>query len=335
LAGWLLSALALLVGLLPWRALASLGRAVGWFAGSVLRVRRVQVEEAMTAAGVESAPRTAVAMYDALGRSALEFLWLARRGGELAPHVTMDPRSAARWRAALAAGRGVVIAASHTGNWDLAACAIAREVELLVVTKRLSVASIDRFWQSTRAREGVALAGAEGALARGREVLRRGGAVAMMIDQAPSSRRHAIGIEFLGRPALADRAPAALAAAARSPLVVAAARRAASGTHVLEVLRVIEPPPSMLARSWIAFATASASQALEAFVRAHPDQWLWLHRRWKHPDADLRPGTDAEASRTTATAPAPGVDPAVRAATLAPPWSKIRSSSRGEASKAG
>jgi KDO2-lipid IV(A) lauroyltransferase len=356
LAGWFLSALALLVGLLPWRALAAAGSAVGWFAGSVLRVRREQVEGAMTAAGVESPSREAVAMYDALGRSALEFLWLARRGGDLAPHVTIDPRSAERWRAALAGGRGVVIAASHTGNWDLAACAIAREVELLVVTKHLRVASVDRFWQSTRAGQGVTLAGAEGALARGRAVLRRGGAVAMMIDQAPSSRRHAVPIEFLGRPALADRAPAALAAAARAPLVVAAARRAASGAHLLEVLRVIEPPSSKLARSWIAPATVAAGQALEAFVRAHPDQWLWLHRRWKQPEPDLRTvdaaasrtvdaeasrtndaeasrTVDAEASRATAIAPAPGVDPATRAATLAPPWSKIRSSSPGEASK--
>ena len=281
----------------------------------------------MRFARIDSPSRAAGAMYEALGRSALEFLWLAERGAELSRHVAIERASVERWRAAIAGGRGVVIAASHTGNWDLAASAIAHEVELLVVTKHLSVASIDGFWQSTRARQGVTLTGAEGALARGREVLRRGGAVAMMIDQAPSSRRHAVAIDFLGRPALADRAPATLAAAAGSPLVVAAARRTKSGTHLLEVLRVIEPPPSSLARAWIGQATISAAQALEAFVRAHPDQWLWLHRRWKLPEADRRRGA--------AQTHAPGVDPAARAATLAPPWSKIRSSSPGEASKAG
>ncbi len=334
MAGALLRLLALLVGLLPWGALAVLGRGVGWLAGSVLRIRRAHVESAMGQAGIEAPSREASAMYEALGRSAFEFLWIARRGArsrspgpDLAPHVAIDPASAAPWRAALEGGRGVVVAASHTGNWDLAACAIARDVELLVVTKHLRAPSIDRFWQSTRARQGVTLTGAEGAMARARETLRRGGAVAMMIDQAPSSRRHTVGIEFLGQPALAERAPAALAAVARAPLVVAAARRSASGQHVLHVLQVIEPRGSEPAGAWIARATLSAARALDAFVRAYPSQWLWLHRRWKQPDAGAR--------EVVAGARSAGVDLAGGEATLVRPWSKIRSSSPDEASKAG
>ncbi len=280
----------------------------------------------MTLAGVEAPSRHADDLYAALGQSAVEFLWLARRGGEVARHVVIDPTSAGRWRAAVDGGRGVVIAASHTGNWDLAACAMASDLELLVVTKHLSVASIDRFWQSMRARRGVTLTGAHGAMARSREVLGRGGAVAMMIDQAPASRRHAIPVEFLGQPAFADRAPAALAAAARAPLVVAAARRSASGDHVLHVLEVIVPPEARPARAWIGEATASATRALEGFVRTYPSQWLWLHRRWKQPDG--RPGQAAGQQPS-------GVDPRAVGATLAPPWSKIRSSSPGEASRAG
>jgi KDO2-lipid IV(A) lauroyltransferase len=338
LAGSLLRLLALLVGLLPWGALAVLGRAIGWLAGSVLRIRRAHVESAMGAAGIEGPSREADAMYEALGRSAFEFLWMARRGArprsratDLAAHVAIDPASVGPWRAAVEGGRGVVIAASHTGNWDLAACAIARDVELLVVTKHLRAPSIDRFWQSTRARQGVTLTGAQGAMARARETLRRGGAVAMMIDQAPSSRRHAVGIEFLGRPALAERAPAALAAVARAPLVVAAARRSASGQHLLHVLQVIEPRgqerSGVSSGAWIGQATLSAARALDAFVRAYPSQWLWLHRRWKQPDAG--------AGEVVAAARSAGVDPAAGEATLVRPWSKIRSSSRDEASKAG
>jgi KDO2-lipid IV(A) lauroyltransferase len=320
MAGWVLGALAQIVGVLPWRALGALGRAIGWLAGTVLRIRRAHVLRAMAIAGVEVPSQRADDMYAALGRSAVEFLWLSRRGTAAARHVTIEPASEPRWRAAIADGRGVVVAASHTGNWDLAACAMAADVELLVVTKHLSVASIDRFWQSTRARQGVTLTGAQGALARSHQTLRRGGAVAMMIDQAPSSRRHAVAVDFLGQPAFADRAPAALAAAARAPLVVAAARREASGDHVLHVLDVIDPAASegRPGRDWIARATTRATRALEGFVRAYPAQWLWLHRRWKTPGQ--RPS---------------GVDPGAREATLARPWAKIRSSSPGEASRAG
>jgi KDO2-lipid IV(A) lauroyltransferase len=287
--GWILRVLAALVGCLPWRALEGAGRALGWLAGSVLRIRRAHVEDAMAAAGVAAPPREARAMYAALGRSAFEFLWLARRGPEAVGRVAVDPSAAGAWRALLGRGRGVVIAASHTGNWDLAACAIARDVELLVVTKRLSSVAVDRFWQSARARQGVRLAEARGAMAAARAVLGRGGAVAMMIDQVPSSRRHAMEVEFLGRPALADRGPAAMAAASGAPLVVAAGRRADDGSQVLHVLAVLEPPADdrggISRRAWIAHATEEATRALDHFVRTYPSQWLWMHRRWR---VDLR-----------------------------------------------
>jgi KDO2-lipid IV(A) lauroyltransferase len=262
------------------RALLWFGALVGWLAGSVLRIRRRHVEASMAAAGLARPAALARAMYAALGASAVEFLWLAAAGRRALACVRIEAASRDAWERALAKGRGVVVAASHTGNWDLAACAVASGVELTVVTKRLRVGWLDRFWQSTRARLGVRLADAHGAMERSRGALRRGGAVAMMIDQAPPSARHAIACEFLGQAAWVDRAPAALAARAGAPLLVAAARREARGSHVLAVLSVIEPPlrPS---RAWVDQATLAATRALDRFVRAHPDQWLWMHRRWK------------------------------------------------------
>ncbi|MBV9947547.1 MAG: lysophospholipid acyltransferase family protein, partial [Myxococcales bacterium] len=206
--------------------------------------------------------------------------WISGRGGGAAEHARIEAASAPGWAAAIAAGRGVVVAASHTGNWDLAACAIARHVDLLVVTRRLRVRGIDAFWQRTRAAQGVHLTGAEGAMRRARDVLRGGGAVAMMIDQVPLDLRRAIEAPFLGRTAWVDRAPAALAAAAGAPLVVAASRRDADGDQALTVLEVLEPPPRAPS-AWIAQATRAANERLEAFVRAHPSEWLWLHRRWR------------------------------------------------------
>jgi len=166
----------------------------------------------MRAAGIVRAEVEARAMYASLGASAVEFLWMAVRGRPALAGVRFDEESRVRWHDALGRGRGVVVAASHTGNWDMAACAVARDVELLVVTKHLRVRWLDRFWQSTRARLGVSLSDAHGAIARSRAVLRRGGVVAMMIDQVPLSPSHASPVAFLGQTAATDRAPAALAA---------------------------------------------------------------------------------------------------------------------------
>ena len=257
-----------------------LGALLGWLAGSVLRIRRRHVEESMRTAGIARVAVEARAMYASLGASAVEFLWMAVRGRRALEGVRFDEASRVRWREALGRGRGVVVAASHTGNWDMAACAVARDVELLVVTKHLRVRWLDRFWQSTRARLGVSLSDAHGALARSRAVLRRGGVVAMMIDQVPLSPSHASPVAFLGQTAATDRAPAALAAAARVPLVIAAARRDAAGHQVLHVLDVLHAPPRP-SRAWVLEATRTATLALDGFVREHPSQWLWLHRRWK------------------------------------------------------
>jgi KDO2-lipid IV(A) lauroyltransferase len=305
--------LAEVVGALPWSLLPWLGGALGWIAGTALRIRRFHVEDGMRQAGIGAVARQANAMYRSLGTSVFEFLWLAaRRGREATEHVSIDAESRVLWDRAVAGGRGVVVAASHTGNWDLAACAMARRLELLVVTKRLSIKTLDDFWQSTRARRGVTLAPPDGAMGRARAILRRAGAVAMMIDQVPACTRHATHVDFLGRAAWTERSAAALAARSGAPLVVAACRRHRGGRHVLYVLRVLWPPERAL-RAWVDRATAEATLALGDFVRAHPSDWLWLHRRWRTPEARA-------------------FDRAIRGATLAPSWT-ILSSSQGAHSR--
>jgi len=280
-----------------------LGALLGWLAGSVLRIRRRHVEGSMRTAGIARAAAEARAMYAALGASAVEFLWMAVRGRTALAGVRFDEESRVRWQEAVGQGRGVVVAASHTGNWDMAACAVAREVELLVVTKHLRVRWLDRFWQATRARLGVSLQDAHGAIARARGVLHRGGVVAMMIDQVPLSPSHASPVVFLGQTAAVDRAPAALAASARVPLVVAAARRDASGHQVLHVLDVLQAP-SRPSRAWVLEATRKATRALDVFVRAHPGQWLWLHRRWKPMLRGTSPCRTTPSSSPAAASPA-------------------------------
>lgn len=274
------AALAWAVARLPLRWLATLGALVGWFAGSVLRVRRAHVERSLRRAGL--ADRQAPRFFRSLGRTALEVLWTSGANHELDRLAVFDEESLARFEQALKCGRGIVLAASHTGNWDVAACALATRVPLLVVTKRLSMRGLDAFWQRARARRGVTLVPAQGAVARARTHLGGGGAVAMMIDQAPARASRAIVCDFLGAPAAVERAPAVVAARTGAPLVVCAAYRGGDGRQRLMVLDVVRPP-AKAGHEWIALATRRATAALDAFVRAHPTEWLWMHRRWKTP----------------------------------------------------
>jgi KDO2-lipid IV(A) lauroyltransferase len=272
-------AVAGLVAALPGWALEFLVGAMAFLAGTVFRVRRHHVEDAMRRAGIADPSREASRMYGRLAKGAVEFL--AAAGGRDQLVVEVDPASEARLQAARAKGRGIVIAASHTGNWDLAACAIAGRLELCVVTKNLRLSALDAFWQDFRRGRGVRLVAADGALTHGRRTLENGGAVAMMIDQVPSRQAHAVQEMFLGAPVAVDRSAAVLARRAQAPLVVAAAHRS-EDRLVLSILDVLEPD-SGPARVWVDETTRRATRLLSEHVLRHPADWLWLHRRWRQP----------------------------------------------------
>ncbi len=245
--------------------------------GSVLRVRTAHVLASLERAGIADGARVARLMYRSLGTGVFELVALALR-----------PRSAARVHGlegvvaavrSQTAATGVVVATAHTGNWDYTACALARHVDLTVITKRLSVSWLDRWWQGLRRARGVQLVQAGSAARLSLAALRGGGWVASMIDQAPERTRGSVPVGFLGAVADVDLAPALLALRARCPLVVAFPKRTADG-HAVELCAVLEPPAGA-GRAWALGAMREATRLLEQFVRRHPEQWLWMHRRWK------------------------------------------------------
>ncbi len=156
-------------------------------------------------------------MYASLGTGLVELSLTGLGNESLSRRVDLS-RVLPRITELRARGRGVVIATAHTGNWDLLACAAAERLPLSVITKRLSIGFLDRVWQSLRARRGVRLLVAGSALRPALDVLARGEAVAMMVDQAPERLRSTITAVFLGSEARVD-------------LVASARRNARAGSH--------------------------------------------------------------------------------------------------------
>lgn len=265
-----------------------LGAALGWLAGSVLRLRRRVVEGALGRGGIAAPPRVAREMYARLGAGIFELLWLAgagasRREKAVRDHVAIEPDLERAIISALAKGP-VVFAASHTGNWEVAAHAAARLVRahghgLSVVVKPMALSGFDSFLKRLRSGLGITLVSPNGALRSARSALGRGDAVAMMIDQVPDHARHGTTAPFLGQPALCDRGPAVLAKRAGATFLVVAAKRVGRDHRVV----LLGEHDAAATGANATELTRAATSALDAFVRAQPAEWMWLHRRWREP----------------------------------------------------
>jgi KDO2-lipid IV(A) lauroyltransferase len=254
------------------------GLLLAFMVGSVLRIRRAHVVRSMRLAAIPRPERTASRMYRSLGRGVAELVHLLlSRPASLGGAVRLEQRDLVSW---LGGAKGAVIATAHTANWDLVACRLAEVLPVTVITKHLSVQWLDRLWQGLRARRGVSLVGAGGVHTGALRALRKGQLVATLVDQAPERRRAAIRVRFLGQLAWADLAPALLAMRARVPLGAAFPRRDPDGTLGAEFGPVLLPP-KIPSRRWAEEATREITDALERFVYQHPEQWLWMHRRWK------------------------------------------------------
>ena len=275
--------LAATIGLLPLRWVRWPAAALGWMVLHVLRIRSAHALQCIERARLHPAPEIAASAYRSLAHVVFEFLWLSgQRSSVLRPLVQIDPGDWQRLRACLARGRGLVVASAHTGNWDLAACALASEVNLAIVSRHMSWRSADRFWQRARQARGVSVLQGHGVLREAGAHLSRGGVVAFMIDQAPQRDRGVVIADFLGAPAAHDLSFALLAARSRAPVALVLDERLPDGRHKLHVPLVVDATTCASREAAVETCLRVVAE-LERFVRAHAGQWLWLHRRWKRP----------------------------------------------------
>lgn len=182
----------------------------------------------------------------------------------------------------IAQGGPAIFFSGHIGNWELlpiAAAARGVPVSLFyrpAENKRIDAMILDLRRRAARADIQLFAKGASGAR-QALAHLSRGGRLAMLMDQKMND-----GIEarFFGRPAMTAPALAALALRLRCPVIPAYVERIGPARFRV----VCEPPLPLPASSDRAADVAALTQAvndtLERWIRARPESWLWLHRRW-------------------------------------------------------
>lgn len=266
---------------LPRPAALSLGAALGeavWLAGA----RRGVVDEnlATTFPGRDAAWRQRVgrATYRHFGAVLVEMARWIRRPLVEAGHL-VRVSGLGRLEAARARGRGVVVMTAHLGNWEVGpTVARLHGLAFTSVYQRVRNPYLDAAVRRIRTLHGQGLAlrgmGLRGAI----EALRRNELVAFLPDQDAGPR--GVFVPFFGRPASTARGPAEIAlrtGAAVLPIFVL--RRGDSYEVLIEkeiIFHRAAPREAEVTR-----ITAAYSRALEARIREAPEQYFWLHRRWK------------------------------------------------------
>jgi KDO2-lipid IV(A) lauroyltransferase len=177
---------------------------------------------------------------------------------------------------ALARGRGVLFATAHLGNWELSAFAHAlMSAPMHVIVRPLDNPLIDRLVTRRRALSGNRIIDKKDFARSIMKALAANEAVGILIDQN-SAPEHGAFTDFFGRPACAGTGFAKIAA--RSGAAVIPGFALWSPEERRYVLRFY---PEIEITGDAERDTGTLQAQLESVIRRHPDQWLWIHRRWK------------------------------------------------------
>lgn len=178
---------------------------------------------------------------------------------------------------ASARGRGVLVATAHLGNWEFSAFAHAlMTAPMAVVVRPLDNPLLDALVTHYRTLSGNRVIGRGQHFLRPLvETLRANGAVGILVDQNVTADR-GVFVDFFGRKACVDAGLARLAHRTGAAVLLGYALWSDDEQrYVLHFEPEIEMTGDALAD------TQAVQSRLEAAVRRAPDQWLWIHRRWK------------------------------------------------------
>ena len=274
-----------LVRPLPRRLMLMVGAALGRLLGDLdrrhLAIVRDNLQRAFPEWDEARVRRTARGVYAHFGRVLIDILWLAGRSREQILAL-VDVENGHHVEALLRENtRGCVIVTGHIGNWE--ACGVAHGWlfrPMSVVARPLDNPALDAPLVAFRQRSGNPVIYKQKALSQILRALRENREVAMLVDQNVQEK-DGIFVEFFGRPAASTTVAAALAVKTGAVLLPGHVEMTDAGRYRLTYDAPIRWTPSGDREADVAALTQRIASVIEGWVRETPEQWLWMHRRWK------------------------------------------------------
>jgi KDO2-lipid IV(A) lauroyltransferase len=226
----------------------------------------------------------AKAFYAHVARSVIEVVRFAARDASSYRDLVRVENADAMLRAA-AYGKGILVLTGHFGSWEVATVAgIARFPQYAgrfhFLRRPLAPRWLDRLvtWRFRRA--GLGLLSKKGSLDRILDRLAANDAVVFVLDQHAGGR-DGVRVDLFGEPAWTFRSLALVALTSGAPVVPAASWREPDGRHVLRFEEALPTIECDDADEAVRRNTRIYNATLERLILRHPEQWFWMHRRWK------------------------------------------------------
>ena len=186
---------------------------------------------------------------------------------------------------AFKASKGVLILTGHFGNWEVATVAGIQSYPEVhgrfhFVRRPIKPRWLDALVNRRFAKAGFGVVGKRGSLDRIVERLEAGDVIVFPFDQH-AGKPDGIDVEFFGHPAGTFKSLAIIALATGAPVLPAAAWREPDGRHVLRFEDPLPVVDDENTNEAIRKTTRAFNAALERLILRHPEQWYWVHRRWK------------------------------------------------------
>jgi Kdo2-lipid IVA lauroyltransferase/acyltransferase len=272
-------------GWLPAYLPPAMGLAVGRRIGDALwwllpRRRRVALGNIRLSVGREMAPdeirRLGRRSFQHLGMNLIEACrYLLRPTDVMLSRVRVE--GVEHLRSAAAQGRGILILTAHYGNWELLAAAHGLTgLPLSIVIRPLEHPVLDDLAARFRRRSGAELIVKRRAVREVLQALNRGRMVGILLDQN-ATRAEGVFVPFFGVTASTSKGLAILALRTGAPVVPVFLRRLPDGRHRMDISPALTPPQDGDVHAY----TAMFNEVIEAAIRRAPEQWLWMHNRWR------------------------------------------------------
>lgn len=281
LACGLLSFLRSLPYALAWRAAERLGLALGSLVSKWNAVAESNLLRAYPELGSRARQRIRQGTYRNLGRVALALAKVPHwTDQDIREHV--DFVGLQNFRDGEAKGRGVLLLTAHLGNWELGALAHGAVVgPLHVMARPIENSLVDRLVTRRRQSHGNRVIRKRSAARDVLRVLERSGTVGILVDQN-TLPDEAVFVNFFGSPAATNKGFAQLALRSNAAVVPAFARwDYLKKRHVVEYGPAIDVIRTGSSAEDVVSNSQRFQSALEERIRRCPDQWLWIHQRWK------------------------------------------------------